>query len=127
MFHVKRDFKYYFLFFFGGGMFRGLLIFVSLLSLDRNQKSDFNNPPLTSSFLLDFISAQYLLDYTKKSKDNAMVGNDPTSGLFTLFSEYQSQNSVAAFFLHVNFLTDYALQYSKVAHMFYVSSGLSLK
>ena len=108
-------------------MFRGLLIFVSLFSLDRNQKSDFNNPPLTSSFLLYFISAQYLLDYTKKSKDNAMVGNDPTSGLFTLFSEYQSQNSVAAFFLHVNFLTDYALQYSKVAHMFYVSSGLSLK
>lgn len=90
---------------------RGCLeaFFVPFLSLDRNQKSDFNNLPLTSSFLLYFISVQYLLDYTKKSKDNAMVANDATPGLFTLFSKYQPQNSVAAFFLHINFLTDYAL------------------
>lgn len=66
-------------------MFRGLLIFVPCLPLDRNQKSDFNNPPLTSSFSLYFISVQYLLDYTKKSKDNAMVTNDPTPGLFAIF------------------------------------------
>ena len=91
-------------------MFRGLLIFVPCLSLDRNQKSDFNNPPLTSSsFPLYFISAQYPPDYTEKSKDNAMVTNDPNPGLFTLFSKYQPQNTVAAFFLHINFLTDYAL------------------